>query len=153
MKRENEDKEILLPVTNYKTIENIDTVAYNHEPFDIEGSFTDARERPLPIPIFISNQQTFYEKSKCLRLLCCCYTKKYSRSSISNIKNKELKVYYKLKALASQLFDENNTQHKESLKFLAMLCINKEMAEDFKMTEWKRIGFQVTPFCLIFLDR
>lgn len=141
MNSEIDDKETLLQTTSQ---ERIDFKYDKSEPFDIERvSISDTQERPLPIPAFIIEQRTLYEKSKCFRIMCCCCTKRFNQYAISNIKNKELKAYYKIKSLASQLFDEDNSQHKESLKFLYILCINKEMNGDFRNIEWKNIGFQV----------
>jgi len=137
MNSENDDRETLLPIkslkSNYKP----------SEPFGIEGAVLNPDERPLPVPSFITQQKTLYEKSKFLRILCCCSKKKYRDVLISNINNHELAVYYKLKYLASQLFDENNSQHKESLKLLYLTCIDKDMTENLRTIEWKTVGFQV----------
>lgn len=137
----NDDKEILLPDNSNRTTK----VDYESEPFDIERSFIDEQERPLPLPSFIQNQKTIYEKSRSIAFLLSCCAKGYKKNLTHSIKNKELKIYYKLKSLATQLFDETNSQHKESLKFLYMLCLNKEITSDgdYRSIEWKKIGFQV----------
>jgi hypothetical protein len=137
-----DDKETLLPTTNHETIH----IEYEKsEPFDIEGSqyTSESRERPPRIPSFLLEQRSLYEKSKSFRIFCCCCAKRYKQNMISNIKNKELRIYYKIKSLACQLFDENIAQHKESLKFLYMMCINKDMNNDCRAVEWKKVGFQV----------
>lgn len=150
MNSENDDKETLLQTTSQ---DRMDIKYDKSEPFDIERvSIADTQERPLPIPSFISEQRTLYEKSKIFRIICCCCAKRFNHNVISNIKNKELKAYYKIKSLASQLFDDDNSQHKESLKFLYILCINKEMNGDFRSMEWKRIGFQVRILTNIHID-
>jgi len=142
MGSQNDDRESLIPIENNRSTHG---TYERSEPFDIEGSYVDSQERPFPIPSFITKQKTLYEKSKCIRFIFFCCSKSLKQNLISNIKNKELKVYYKIKSLASQLFDENNIHHKESLKFLYMICINKEITneEDHKTIEWKKVGFQV----------
>jgi hypothetical protein len=114
------------------------------ETFDIERSHANSHDRPLPVPKFILDQMTIFEKSKCYRIFCCCFSRCYEKYKIYKIKNRELGVYYGLKNIAIQSYDESNKFHEDSLKILYSICIKTEYSADLKTNDWKNIGFQVS---------
>ena len=115
--------------------------------FDVERNHGGTHERPLPVPNFIKKQKSGLETSKLLKCICCCKIiccpLSYRRNLLSDIKNKELGVYYTLKSLSNQLYEEDNPSHEESLKFLYITCLNSNPSEDLRSKEWTKLGFQV----------
>jgi hypothetical protein len=130
LKEEEDDREKLISKSPMIKQEN----------FDIEH----ANERVLPLPGFISNQTSIFEKSKGIRILCCCFKCccHSKKNSTEEIPNKEIVAYYSLKAVAVQSYDQLNQRHEDSLKMLFLTCLGTEIPEDLRSKEWKTVGFQ-----------
>jgi hypothetical protein len=118
--------------------------------FDIERVQSVSQQRPMLVPNFIKNQSSLLERSKFIKCICCCQIlccpKSYQKNLTSNISNKELLVYYNFKSLAAQIYDEENSSHEESLRFLHVICLPSEPSVDLRSKEWTKLGFQVKIF-------
>jgi hypothetical protein len=103
-----------------------------------EGSNYDIEEnntvKPLKIPGFIKE-----ENNCCNNLIEFLFCK----SKTQKINQKELKAYYMLKEIALISYDQNNSDHENTLKNLFKISLNCELTENLETVEWKSLGFQV----------
>jgi len=132
---------------NYQTFKDRNSDEINEKSLLLEGyynnnnKFYDIEEnqvkRPMKIPKFIYNNRGNCEKI-CSKILCC---KKFK--PLENIRQEELKAYYRLKDMAILQYDENNSDHENSLKNLFIAALNVDLTHNLESVEWKSIGFQV----------
>jgi hypothetical protein len=118
--------------------------------FDIERVQSVSQQRPMLVPKFIQDQTSLLERSKFVKCICCmqivCCPQSYKKNLTSNIPNKDLFVYYNMKSLAAQIYDDENPSHEESLRFLHVICLSSEPSVDLRSKEWTKLGFQVKIF-------
>lgn len=93
------------------------------------------------LPLFIAVQDK--NKWPCLsQIFPCLFSQEKYRTD--NIKEKDLKTYHQLKAIASLDYNQDNTAHEESLKFLYLKTINSDLCKDLTSAQWEDIGFNVS---------
>lgn len=100
------------------------------------------------LPLFISFQDKI--TCPCLSKICpCLFSNEKYRTN--NIKDKDLKAYYQLKALVSLEYNQFDSSHEESLKSLYLKTINNNFTNNLTSAEWEKIGFNVMLSLCIFL--
>jgi hypothetical protein len=94
------------------------------------------------VPTFLKNQMTITEKSSILNFFSNLFCISSKQKKIQDINDEELEVFYELKNLAFTNYDENDSNHEQSLRFLYLSTIKGDLTNDLITDEWKIIGFE-----------
>ena len=94
------------------------------------------------VPTFLKNQMTMTEKSSILNFFSNLFCISSKQKKIQDINDEELEVFYELKNLAFTNYDENDSNHEQSLRFLYLSTIKGDLTNDLITDEWKILGFE-----------
>ena len=94
------------------------------------------------VPTFLKNQMTITEKSSILNFFSNLFCISSKQKKIQDINDEELEIFYELKSLAFTNYDENDSNHEQSLRFLYLSTIKGDLTNDLITDEWKILGFE-----------
>ena len=94
------------------------------------------------VPTFLQKQMTITEKSSILNFFSNLFCISSKQKKIRDISEEELEVFYELKNLAFTNYDENDSNHEQSLRFLYLSLIKGDLTNDLITDEWKTLGFE-----------
>lgn len=99
-----------------------------------------ARVEEAVMPKFLLTQVTGCEKfsSKCC---CCCCFRKRVGYRIEDIEETDLLVYGSFKLKAAQVYNQDDSSHENSLRFLYIQTLSCDITPKLINERWKEIGF------------